>query len=89
MKILPALLAMCLGLLLFPACKSVDDDCCGCQETTNAVEDVSCPSCAELMEGKTGWCDDCGTGFHQGQEVNCKGQCAGDPGGPPCAACVK
>lgn len=90
MKSLPALFAIGLCLLLLPACKCCDDGDCGCQDQTNtAVEDVSCPGCAELMDGKTGWCADCGTGFNEGNEVNCKGECAGNPGGPPCAACVK
>ena len=52
-------------------------------------EAMGCAGCVALMKGETGWCADCGTGYFEGNEVNCKNSCAADPGGPPCAGCVK
>ncbi|MHC4945464.1 MAG: hypothetical protein ACYTG7_20825 [Planctomycetota bacterium] len=49
----------------------------------------SCAGCEALAAGATGWCKECGKGFHEGQEVNCVGGCKMNPGGPPCAGCVK
>lgn len=59
------------------------------EEGMEELEAAECAGCAELMKGKTGWCAECGTGFYEGQEVNCKGGCQANPGGPPCEDCVK
>lgn len=56
-----------------------------CPEAGAAV----CAECVELAAGGTGWCAECDKGFYEGKEVNCSGGCKGNPGGPPCAACVK
>jgi hypothetical protein len=54
-----------------------------------AKEAAGCPGCTALKAGATGWCADCGTGFHEGKEVTCKKECGMNPGGPPCKDCVK
>ena len=54
-----------------------------------AKEAAGCPGCVALKAGATGWCADCGTGFYEGKEVNCKKECGMNPGGPPCKDCVK
>lgn len=67
---------------------SCDKKCCGkdsCKEGTCSKKASCCGSCA----GKTGWCEETGKGYYEGKEVKCKGQCAANPGGPPCKNCVK
>jgi hypothetical protein len=90
MKQLAALFALCFCLIAFPSCKT-DGDCetCPAEGTCPAAAETECAVCTELMAGGTGWCADCGVGFHEGQLVNCESDCAANPGGEPCAACVK
>lgn len=72
------------------AAEAADCDCGGTCETCVAAADaIACEGCVALQAGQTGWCADCGTGYFEGQEVNCQGECGANPGGPPCADCVK
>lgn len=72
-----------LGCVLLVGCAS--DKC-----TEVSKETPACAECGQLTaDGATGWCSQCGTGFHEGKEVMCKGGCQANPGGPPCAGCVK
>ena len=92
-------LILVLGCTTGESCKKCDKGdakkaCCGTCEGKSAdkcpsAETAACTGCTDLAAGKTGWCKDCGTGFFEGQEVNCKGACKGNPGGPPCSACRK
>ena len=101
MRILSILTVVVLALLLLPACAT--DGCCGsCGGTCASAcgdncscdgctkdDAAKCEACAGAMAGQTGWCAGCQKGFFEGQEVNCTTECAANPGGPPCPACVK
>jgi hypothetical protein len=72
-----------------------DSETCDAEKKAADVEKkagdamAGCPGCTALKAGATGWCAECGTGFYEGKEVNCKDECGMNPGGPPCENCVK
>lgn len=66
-------------------CSDKDAKCCGKCGDKDAAD---CKDCTAKMKDGTGWCP-CGKGFYKGKEVNCKGECKANPGGPPCPNCVK
>lgn len=69
------------------ACEAAGGTCDSCAKVADAT--AGCAGCTALKAGATGWCADCGTGFYEGKEVNCKDECGMNPGGPPCENCVK
>ena len=90
MRRLFTLIAVVLCLTWIASCAGPQSCECGgtCEECT-AADATACEGCVALQAGQTGWCEACGAGYFEGQEVNCKGECAANPGGPPCADCVK
>ncbi len=70
------------------ACEGGDKPC-ECPAPEAAVAEDACDGCAAFMVGGTGWCETCDTGYYEGKEVWCKGGCSANPGGMPCANCVK
>lgn len=70
------------------SCASSCGDGCSCDGSAKG-DAATCEVCAILKDGATGWCAECQKGFSEGQEVNCTTECAANPGGPPCPACVK
>ncbi|MFH1998740.1 MAG: hypothetical protein ABIK28_03620 [Planctomycetota bacterium] len=96
-------LLLCAGCCSNDCCKCEKDKSCKSCTCSAGDKDKPCKSCAasadkkatacetctQLMAGGTGWCEGCKKGFFEGKEVNCKGECAANPGGPPCKECVK
>ena len=90
MKRLSALFAVVISLTLIASCAGPQTcECGGTCEGCAEAGATECAGCVALQAGQTGWCEDCGKGYFEGKEVNCSGECAGDPGVPPCADCVK
>jgi len=70
-------------------CTATEEVSLEVDDAAGAVAPEGCGGCAALMDGGTGWCADCGTGFNAGREVNCKKYCKASPGSAPCPNCVK
>ena len=77
------------------ACQAAGGTCeecpgAGCVVPEKILADANgCAGCAVLMEGGTGWCADCGTGYSGGFEVHCNKVCSSSPGAEPCSSCAK
>lgn len=92
--LIPCLLVLCVALIAgccsdkcCSSCSSGDKASCSCAPEKGAEAAVC--ACETLEAGGTGWCKKCGVGFFEGKKVKCEGNCAANPGGPPCKQCVK
>jgi len=73
-----------------PSCEAAGGTCADCTRAAAAsAQTAECEGCAALLAGQTGWCAECGKGYNEGREVYCTQFCQANPGGPPCASCVK
>lgn len=65
---------------------SKNGGCCGAGGTCCATPSAGC-ECGLGMDGKDGWCNDCGVGYVDGKKVECKGCYIAKTGGPACPKC--